>query len=825
MRGLHTYASDLSGVPSGSLAVALNININRQGIAEPRRGFDVLTYPLPLEADRARKLVFWNSETFVHYGTTFAYYNPASGVSSRGTVSAPTFATSIRTVSSQNKNLYVTTSAGLKKTDAVATSLYSAGVPKGLTIDLALTGAGTAVANTKFVTYRYLLARKDANSNTTFGDVSGRFTIQNAAGSTQNLSARCHIPAGLDATYYLELYRSPDTATSETSDDLQKCYEVPVTATDITNKYVDISDILPEALLGGYIYTSPNAGAGLVSGNALPPLARDVAEYKGSLFFADLDGPQRLTFNLISCGGTGVVASDTITLVLGATTEVYTAHGTTFNAASKQFVVTTGGSSSQNIDDTVKSFIKCVNLASTVAYAYSLSESNTDLPGKALLETRDVGTATFTLVSTRAAAFQPQLTATATINNTSAAESLKHGIAFSKQNQPEAVPLKNRFFVGSSDDRIKRIVALRDGLFIFKERDGCYVLRGDSEATFSVTLLDNTAKLLAPDTIQVVNNLIYGLFEAGLCEVSDTGVSIISTPIKDKILPLFGAPLAVVKALAFGIANDTDGKYLLCVPETSADTYCTQQIVFDTFGRNFSEWDLALSCGGVNPVDTKTYLGSGDANTVKSERKLFDYTDYADYGSACTVTSYSGTTVYINNTSGMTAGDLLMQGVTAFAYIETVVATGGYVVIDVAQTWTLATADVVHERAVNCQVQWNPDYGGNAALLKQYYECNLLLKQAFQKEASIVFSSDVNPSEASIAIASASGNGSFGQFDFGDEVWGGEQARTPVRVGIPRGHARCNQLSVRVSSRVAYSDFQLAGLSLTFNPTSTRTAR
>jgi hypothetical protein len=823
-KGLFTYPSDISGVPAGSLALGRNININRLGIAEPRRGYNRLTYGLPSISDRAKKLAFWNSELFVHYGSTFAYYDSGSGFSSRGSLTAPTYATSIRAISSQNKNLYVTSDSGLKKTDAVATSLYSAGVPKGLNIDLSVAGAGTAVEDTKYVTYRYLLGRKDANSNQVIGGVSGRYTLQNTAGSTQNVTARCYLPSGLDSTYFLQLYRSTASTTSDTFDDLQLAYETPISSANVSAGYIDVTDIVPEALLGGTIYTAPTQ-QGIANDNAKPPLARDIAEYKNCLFYADIDSPQRLIFSLISAGGSGLVATDTITLTLGATTEVYTAHATTFDSSAKQFVVTTGGSTSQNIDATIKSFIKCVNLASAIVYAYSLSEGDDSFPGKCLLEARSVGTSTFTAVSSRAAAFQPQLSNPATINNTSTADTLKHGLMFSKPFEPEGVPTKNVFRVGSSDDRIKRIVSLRDGLFIFKERDGVFVLRGENEATFAVTPLDGTAKLVAPDSLATVNNLIYGLFEAGICEVSDTGVSIISIPIKDQLLPLYGDPLSVLKSYSFGFGSDSDGKYILCVPETTDDTYCTKQFVFDSFGRSFVTWDLELSCGGINPVDGKIYLGSGDSKWIKQERKSFDHTDYADFVATCTISSYSGTTVYIDNTSGMTAGDIIYQGTDALAYIESVDAVAGTVVIDTEQDWTLSTADVTHVAAIDCQIQWNPDFGGNAAGLKQYYECLLILKQPFQKEATLVFSSDIKPSEASIEIESPSGNGAWGQFDFGDETWGGEQARSPKRVGIPRGHARCSQLSVRFENRVAFSDFQLTGLSLTFNPTSTRTTR
>lgn len=825
-KGEHTYASELSGVPPGSMALALNVNINRLGICEPRRGYNFLPYTFSTSDLRAKKLVFWNSELFAHDGATFYWYNPASGLSSRGSLAKASNATSVRYIKSQNKNLYVTSSTGLLMTDAVATSLVAAGIPKGLTIDLAIVSSGTAIANNTYVTYQYLLAKKDANSNIAYGGVSGRFTIENTSGGIANVTAICYLPSGLTTSHFLQLYRTASTTVAgATGEELQLCYEIPVASADIAAGFVTVTDIYPDALLSATIYTAPGQQTS-VNDSARPPLARDIAEYKTYMFYADVDQPQRLTFSLISVVSPGLVAGDTIIVTQGATVETYTAHGSVFNAAIKQFIISTGGTTSQNIDATIKSFIKCVNLGSVTVVAYSLSESDTDLPGKVMLEGRVTGAAAFTATSARATAFIPNLPVTATVNNTSTADSFSNGLMFSKKGEPEAVPLKNIQRIGSSDDRIKRIVALRDALLIFKERDGTYVLTGEDEFHFIIKLLDSTAKVIAPDSIAVVNNFAYGLFEAGVCEVSpDGGVNVISIPIKDQLLPLNGTPLSAVKSLAFGFGTDADGKYVLSVPQTSTDTFTTKQHVYDVNGHTWCRWGLALSCGGVNPVDTKIYFGAGDSNQIKIERKAYDFTDAADFGAFCTISSYVGTTLHIDNTAGMAAGDILYQGSTALAYLESVDAVSGTVVIDTAQTWTTGSADVTHMKAINCKVQWNPDTGGNAAGLKQYRECSLIQKRAFQKSAKIFFSTDLNPAESFIVVTSSSGNGAFGQFEFGGEVFGGEQAKAPKRLGIPRGHARCGQISVRFEGKVAYSDFEFEGLGLTFTPTSTRTTR
>jgi hypothetical protein len=128
-------------------------------------------------------------------------------------------------------------------------------------------------------------------------------------------------------------------------------------------------------------------------------------------------------------------------------------------------------------------------------------------------------------------------------------------------------------------------------------------------------------------------------------------------------------------------------------------------------------------------------------------------------------------------------------------------------------------------KAIDTRIGWNPDVGGNAGALKQYYECSLVSKQNFQKEAQLFYSSDSNPSETPITILSESGNGAFGQFDFGDGAFGGDQSSGPKRLGIPRSYARCSALSVRFEGKVAFSDFQIEGIALSFNSLSTRTAK
>lgn len=829
IKGLHTYPSELSGVPQGALSIADDVNISRVNIVEPRRGFNFLGYDPTAEV---KKLVFYNSGLFAHYGTTFGYggttTTPAAWTS-KGTLTTPANATSVRTAAVSN-NLYLTNSNGISKLDAVSGSLYDAGIPKGTLIEQngALVAAGTAIdwtSGTRSVAYRYLIARKDANNNVVSGGVSARLVI--SATSDSDVPLKVYLPAGLDTTYYAQVYRTGGTDGTP-NDEMQLVYEQVFDGTIITNKYFTFTDIVPDGLLGAALYTSPSQ-QGLINDNSQPPLARDIAEYKNHLFFADVASKYRYTTTLIACGGAqGLANTQTFTIARsGSTTEVYTARNAGAGGASavygavKFLVDEASASIAIRIDTTARSLVSMINQTSLIVQAYLLSDGGDGLPGKIMLEERTNSGTAFTVASTNLTCWNPALSTTA-VSSTN--DEYKNGLMFSKPGIPEAVPLKNIIRVGSSDDRIKRILALRDGLFIFKEKDGIYVLRGENEASFSVSLLDGTAKVKSADSLAVVNNLIYGLFDAGIGEVSDSGFSIIGLPVKDKILTLFGTALDAVEDYAFGVGYDIDGKYILALPTVNGDTACGQQLVFDVYGRTFCRWTLDMRSAGVDPASGKLYYGEGGASKIKVERKDYTFTDYADYGSLCTISAYSGTTVTVNNTATMAVGDLLVQG-SNNAYIESIDLSAGTVVIDATQTWTTGAATVDHLKAIYCKIEWNAEFAGNPAGYKQFYEASLLFKQGFQKSATVYFYSDTNPGESSISLTSSSGNGAFGEFVFGEEVFGGETVKEPTRLGVPRPVSRCNQLSVRFESRVAFSDFQLNGLSLVFNPTSTRTAR
>lgn len=151
VKGLYTAANDFSGVPDGALEVADDCVINYENLVEPRRGFDYLAGEFSVVSDRVNRFASYQDQIIIHYGTNkLAYYNDATDlwVDYSGTYAFPDTTLARSRFFEANKNLYISTAAGVYKLDAYNATPAFAGIPKGLDLQLALTGSsGYLTAN------------------------------------------------------------------------------------------------------------------------------------------------------------------------------------------------------------------------------------------------------------------------------------------------------------------------------------------------------------------------------------------------------------------------------------------------------------------------------------------------------------------------------------------------------------------------------------------------------------------------------------------------------------------------------------------------------
>lgn len=244
-------------------------------------------------------------------------------------------------------------------------------------------------------------------------------------------------------------------------------------------------------------------------------------------------------------------------------------------------------------------------------------------------------------------------------------EETPNRLYFSKFQQPEAVPLLNYIDVGSRNEPIERILALRDNLFVLKT-DGIYIVTGSSAPNFSSRLLDSSVTITAPGSAAVINNQIYALSDDGVVAITETGVQVISRPIEDLIKKVTNSRYDF-KYKAFGVNYSSDRSYLLWLQTKPTDQYATQCYRYNTFTQTWTRFVFSATCGLIRAKDDIMYLGDGVDNSILKERKTGTRKDYCDkefnlsIPTSSLTSSVSGSTVLLSNITQVDVGDVLSQ--------------------------------------------------------------------------------------------------------------------------------------------------------------------
>lgn len=247
-------------------------------------------------------------------------------------------------------------------------------------------------------------------------------------------------------------------------------------------------------------------------------------------------------------------------------------------------------------------------------------------------------------------------------------EEKSNRIYYSKLQQPEAVPALNYVSVGTEDDEIYRIMPLRDSLFVFK-KNGLYRLSGDV-APFSVSLFDSSTSLLAPDSLGIADNTIYGWTDGGISTISEAGASVISRPIDTDILKLASSQYTNFKTSTWGIGYESDNSYTVYTVSKPTDTHATIGYRYCTLTYSWTTFDKSPPCGVLNPTDDKMYLGCSDLNFIEQERKDYTRYDYADreYNRELTFGNYIAGSLRLSDITNLSIGDVITQEQTITAF-------------------------------------------------------------------------------------------------------------------------------------------------------------
>jgi len=141
--------------------------------------------------------------------------------------------------------------------------------------------------------------------------VSTVYNGQTASGIPANVQLNFTVPSAITSDlYFYEVYRTGIVTVSAgvtlndlfPGDECQKVYESGVTLAEISAGSVVVEDITPDTFRegGAYLYTNPVTGQGISQANEAPPVAKDIALFKGSAFYANTKERHRKQINLLS---------------------------------------------------------------------------------------------------------------------------------------------------------------------------------------------------------------------------------------------------------------------------------------------------------------------------------------------------------------------------------------------------------------------------------------------------------------------------------------------------------------------------------------------
>lgn len=381
--GLWLTANPLDA-PPGALAEATNAVIRRPGVVEPRRGQKPdATVPSSASADAmatfegslilhtsanvlAKRV---NDTTVTAYSGTFA---PPAGYPMR--------------FAEAGGALYATTTTGPVRLDSPTSTPVPAGVVPGLEGSGVTSGSTGWLATGLAVGYRFVWGTRDEDGALLLGSPSGRLVVSNVSGGNRDVTLTTPIPSGVvsDRTF-LQVYRTVITATSpaDPGESMAQVGEFFPTSTQIAAGVMSVNDVasFPNGPAG---YFSPNTGAGLADSKDQPPLLVDVIQFKGYLFGVVNACRQGLSVGLLGVGANGLENAGGLIFTDGVWTEQFkaaaAAEGTILSPGVYSFVRTTSGTASVQIEETVRSLVRVVNLRSTHLYS-TYGSGPSDLPG------------------------------------------------------------------------------------------------------------------------------------------------------------------------------------------------------------------------------------------------------------------------------------------------------------------------------------------------------------------------------------------------------------------------------------------------------------
>jgi hypothetical protein len=877
-------SSNALEAPEGAADIADNVVIRSPDVLEPRRGYSAVAGTTPINALAFKQgkaiALTWDAggvtglvrscdlttgvfTTFPMYPGGFPFTQPGGSAAAR-----------TRFMSAQ-KSLYWQGRYGLVKIEDVASGVSRAALQPanvalgnfelpifgtiGQTITVGRPATVYWLATGFQVGYRITLCRKGANGELIESEPSDRLIVSNTTGLPAYVLLNQEQTYMVPSDAFFRCYRSKQVANgTDPSDEMYLVSETQTSGALDSSGYRDhgvspfCSDQTPDGSLYLPLYSNLTSGSAPGRPFSPAPLSKDLFAFKTRAYYLNTSDVQRLTLKIIGTDTGGIVAGDWIQI--NNTRFTFTSSTSLSLYSPRVFIA---GTVAQNIEMTARqlaanigSYFQSVDAGPLQGkvFARYISGTSTDA-GQIVIQSILPGSDAFTVQTSSANGWGTDYTtAVSSDPNAQAA-----GLSWSEPGQPEAVPLSNAAQVGDSSNELLRGVAMRDSALLFKKVDGVFKVTDDGSTVGpAVTLFDPSVKLIAPDTLVVIENLAIGLCDQGVLALSESGKANIShDQIERELFKLIAyVGQDVVSRLAFAVANEREHQYILALPESPGAASCTIQYVYSIETRSWSRWTLpGVLCGAVNP-DTGQIVWGLASGALWVERRNGDSTDYQDPGFAltCPASTAVASMVFagdLRRESGtatpVDVGDLfqqpqatyfLQQRVTAVAYASGSNQTT--VTLDAVPThpWQAASMTVI--KGIRALLRFLPiradDSGGPAQdkswaglyLAFRYFDADFL-QVGFGSEK---YSPEINTEQI---VGTAEGSpvqaATWAPATWGTGVWGRKTRDVLLRCSQPPNFKNAAQLTVTLALQNALTRWELSALDAKVAATSDRVVK
>jgi hypothetical protein len=721
-----------------------------------------------------------------------------------------------------NGNSYFTSNRGVLKSTSPSADMQPAGLPRALDPSIT-TAAGTILASGQSRAYRVVWGLRDANNNLILGDRSALVSV--TATGAQNAVLAWPIPSEITTSHIYQVYSTAIVASGiDPGDDQVLIYENNPTSAQITAGSITYTDTIPDAFrnVGTPLYTNSGTSnqEGAAAGNAQPPLARDVCEFRGHAFYANYTDKHTMTMQLVDAAS---LVAGTSTLTIGGVVFTANAAETISTGTFQKF---TAGTAAQNVENTAKSLCRVINgyAAVTGCYAYYVS-SPTTVPGKIVIQERGLGGSAFVATcnnSTTSGCFVPPIPTSGT-TYTSVADRRKNRIRVSKLQQPEHVPLIREIVVGAENDEIQRIIALQEAVIVIKDRS-VWRVTGSVFEDFVATPLDDTK----------LNNCVFGLSNQGFVAITNNGVQIVGRPEEHRVLAGLAAKNAPDHDTFVGIGDEVKRLYVCRAYDAAAGVNVV--FCYNAITRQWSRWLLDPKCLAVAQDRILYGLDNalGHVLLERDSRRDGDpaYRDMVDESSTFVVSSIDSAASTITGTftagvdytgsdysSSIGYGWKLYDGSNQYLVLS---ANGSTLTLNTV-TGLAGTPTLTAYRPIPIAVEWNPFVAGNPCELKQWGEVVMRAETQNAYKVSFSFANEGDyktdpvsttwPGQPSAqdAYVSSSGEPSATNNDFLATA-GNVYPSSVIRAFVPKERAVGGQLIVRLAHSVAEARLSIKAL-------------